>query len=219
MHSLLLFGGTFNPIHNGHLNIAINVQKIFNFDRVVFLPCKTPLLKKSPNISIVHRLAMLNLAIDELDSLKFCVDERELHRHEPSYMVTTLESFRLEFGNKVSITLLLGHDAFAQLPHWYQWSRLLNLTNILVVNRPSKSDIPMNKDIEKLLVQHETMDSRVLKMASYGYIFQLNAGQYYLSSTMIRENLLSVALDKLVPNKVACYIEHHNLYQKKPNFD
>lgn len=212
MDNLLLFGGTFNPIHKGHLQVALNVQKKFKFGKVIFLPCKSPVLKCKPTISTEQRLAMLRLALSERPFQPFFVDEREIKRDQPSYMVTTLKSFREELGFKISITLLMGYDAFAQLSSWYEWRKILSLANILVVNR--QNALPLKAEINAVLKLHETKNFDALKKHSFGYIYQFDAGNFDLSSTYIRENITLLDLSPLLPQPVMQYIKQFNLYQK-----
>ncbi|MDP1601696.1 MAG: nicotinate-nucleotide adenylyltransferase [Legionella sp.] len=217
MDNLLIFGGTFDPVHNGHINTAIAIQKHFNFDHFIFLPCKIPLLKNDSIASPEERLAMLNLAIEEHPSYHFEIDTREMTRHTPSYMVTTLEDYRQEKGNGVSITLLMGADTFEQLHRWYKWERLLQLANILVIERPGSHDIP--PILAATLQKHETADKMAIINRTNGLIYRFNAGLYDESSTSIRQQLSenqSVSLS--LPKAIADYITTNNVYGRSQRF-
>ncbi|WP_131781740.1 nicotinate-nucleotide adenylyltransferase [Legionella gresilensis] len=214
MSNLIIFGGTFDPIHNGHINTAINVQSFFHFDRFIFLPCKVPVLKNNAQASTTQRLEMLKLAIKESNKsdLNFEIDTREINRETPSYMVTTLEDYRSELGNTIAISLLMGVDAFATLPQWHQWERLLQLANILVISRPDyqlKSQL-----IRDLLKERETQKAEYMQKRAHGLIYQFNAGLYNLSSTTVRaqiknDNLITADL----PTSVIQYIKKNRIYQ------
>ncbi len=179
MHNLIIYGGTFDPPHNGHLNTAINVQDHFNFDRFIFLPCKTPLLKNYAAATPAQRLAMLELALDLQNKTKhFGIDLAEIKRDTPSYMVESLHHFRQQYGERIAITLLLGADTFSQLPHWHDWQKLLTLANLLVIKRAGFSEQYSNA-IKELLMRHETTDAKAITRQAHGFIYRYDARQLY----------------------------------------
>lgn len=213
MSDILIFGGTFDPVHNGHIQVAINVQNQCHFERFIFLPCKIPLLKTNAQASPQQRLEMLNIALCDYSEYHFETDSREIFRDSPSYMVTTMEDYRLEAGDSISITLLLGNDSFAELPRWHKWENLLKLCNILVVDRPG--DTGFSTAIHALLEKHETNDATSLKNSPHGMIYRLNAGTFHYSSTSIRHQLIDNKTQNLpLPYSVQNYITRHNLYTK-----
>lgn len=207
LNNCLIFGGTFDPVHNGHLLTAVNVQRYFKFDLFNFLPCKIPVLKNHIPRSDAHRLKMLELAIEDYpEEYHFKIDAHEINRDSPSFMVTTLEHYRHQLGLDVAITLLIGMDAFAELPLWHEWERILTLSNLLVIDRPLSShglfsDV-LEADFEKILT------------TPLGLVARFNAGSYPISSTMIREKLKNhedVTDD--VPDPVLNYIHQYKLYE------
>jgi nicotinate-nucleotide adenylyltransferase len=211
---ILIFGGTFDPVHNGHIEVAINIQNHCHFDRFIFLPCKVPVLKNNSHASTEQRLDMLHLALQHYPGYKFEVDEREIVRDSPSYMVTTLDDYRLELGYYIAITLLMGSDSFAELPRWYHWEKLLLLCNLLVIDRPGQ--IKFSDTMLNLLTKHETANPSDLKTQAHGKIYRFNAGLYDYSSTSIRHQLSTNQTNQLpVPGSVAQYIKQFNLYTKK----
>ena len=214
MLNLLIFGGTFDPIHMGHINVAINVQKHCNFSRFLFLPCRIPVLKNNSMVRPEQRLEMLRLALKEQPDYHFEIDRREIMRETPSYMVTTLEDYRLEFGEGVSITLLLGRDAFEQLPYWYQWEKIVLLSNILLIDRPGT--VTTSPIIHNLLKQHSTLKKTDLGKKEHGLIYRFNAGLFDCSSTTIRKKISANSFTglELAPS-VAKYISENKLYLKK----
>lgn len=214
LHNVLIFGGTFDPVHQGHLQTAITIQKFFNFEHVLFLPCKTPVLKDKASASAQQRVAMLTLALEEVASqYPFAIDERELQRDSPSYMVTTLQDFRKQWTDNRSISLLLGLDTFYQLPKWHQWQQLLKLCNLLVIDRPGVSTQAPD-EITLLLKNHFTDNSARITQERNGLITRFNAGHYDLSSSTIRKNLLmGKNVDKQLPESVYQYILKHSLYK------
>lgn len=213
MSDILIFGGTFDPVHDGHIQIAMNVQNYCHFERFIFLPCKMPLLKNNSQASPQQRLEMLDIALCHYSGYHFETDSREIFRESPSYMVTTLEDYRLEAGNDISITLLLGKDSFAELPRWHKWENLLKLCNILVVDRPE--DTCFTSAIRTLLEKHETGDVANLKNNPHGMIYRLNAGTFHYSSTSIRHMFHENKTQNLpLPSSVQNYIIKYNLYTK-----
>lgn len=214
MPDILIFGGTFDPVHNGHIEVAVAVQNHCHFDRFIFLPCKVPVLKNNAHASPQQRLDMLHLALQDYSGFKFEIDEREIARDSPSYMVTTLEDYRLESGQDTAITLLMGRDSFAELPHWYNWEKLLLLCNILVIDRPG--DINFPDPVCHLLNQHETCNLSDLKTQPHGKIYRFNAGHFDYSSTSIRQLLLKNKTNQLpLPASVTQFINQFNLYTNK----
>ncbi|MDP3877813.1 MAG: nicotinate-nucleotide adenylyltransferase [Methylobacter sp.] len=132
-----IFGGTFDPVHFGHLRSALEVKDIFGLDEVRLIPCAMPPHRESPAVTAAMRLQMLALAIKNQPGLK--IDTRELERYErqqtPSYMVDTLESLRQEFPHE-TLLLFIGTDAFKYLTGWHQWQRLFDYAHIVVLTRP-----------------------------------------------------------------------------------
>lgn len=186
MHSIAIFGGTFDPVHNGHIKTSINIQAHVHFDRYCFLPCKVPIIKAPTIASTTQRIDMLQLAIK--DSPLFQIDLREINRETPSYMVDTLDSFRKEFPN-ASISLILGYDAFLSLPKWHEWEKIISLSHLFVINRAAFSSCIIPESIIKLLQLHKNTDINELKTHSSGFIYEFDAGSYDLSSTALRAEL------------------------------
>lgn len=228
MHNIVIYGGTFDPVHNGHINTAINVQKQFHFEKFIFLPCKRPLLKKDALASEEQRVAMLRLALGEQNkSYHFTIDSAEIDRVSPSYMVHTLEDFRQFYGKEVSITLLLGADTFLQLPQWYEWQKILVLANLLVIERPGVNSFLSHREINtlpyhleklpsslaQLLTTHWADNPKALLKSPHGLIYCFNAGNFPISSTWCRQQLQAGNLIKnYIPNAVMNYIKQYKLY-------
>lgn len=211
--NLIIFGGTFDPVHIGHLQIAHQVQKKFGFDRFVFLPCKMPVLKNPSVASPKQRIEMLQLALKNQPS-PFIIDTSEINRETPSYMVETLTAFRERYTEGTAISLLLGVDTFLQLPQWYQWKKVLQLANLCVVNRPSTQPIGQWPSvIQKVLAQHETQQPKTLLSTSQGLIYRYNAGFFPISSTWIRHEFSDGRMPEAVlPAGLLDYIAREKLY-------
>lgn len=210
--NLLLFGGSFDPPHWGHIKTACSVQAMFHFQKFVFLPCNTPVLKGATQASAQQRTDMLTLALT--DYPEFSIDLREIQRETPSYMVDTLKSLREELGLNCTITLLLGYDAFLQLPQWHDWQALITLANLLIVQRPGTQKTTVPTALTALLQQHQTKDKTTLLTCPHSMIYQLNAGSYSISSTMIRTQLQQHQdVSLYLPKPVYEYIKQQALYR------
>lgn len=183
MQHIAIFGGTFDPIHNGHLKTSQSIQNYFKFDSYRFLPCKIPTIKPAAQASNEQRIKMIELAIQ--DYPEFQIDKREIERDSPSYMVDTLQSFKKEYP-KASITLIIGYDAFLSLPRWYQWEKLISLAHLLVINRNEFADSIIPESMQAFLKQYQTEDKTVLLKQPAGTVFLFDAGHYLISSTAIR---------------------------------
>ncbi len=213
MHNLLIYGGTFDPIHNGHMGVARHVQKHFNFDRFIFLPCKTPVLKGKTYATAKQRIEMLQLALNEQISLHFEINTSEIDRLSPSYMVDTLADFRRQY-TKVAINLLLGIDSFRQLPQWYEWSQLIELANLLVIARPEKKKRPLPLAMQTLVDCSSTNDQSQLFKKEHGVIYFYNAGHYAIASSDIRARMIKgETLQNYLPESVFDYIQTNKLYR------
>lgn len=214
MHTIAIFGGTFDPVHNGHIQTSINIQAHVHFDRYYFLPCKVPIIKAPTVASTAQRIDMLQLAIKDLPH--FQVDLREINRETPSYMVDTLDSFRKELPN-ASITLILGYDAFSSLPKWHEWEKIINLAHLLVINRASFCSEPISESIKDLLRAHKNTDINELKTQPAGFIYEFNAGNYDLSSTALRAELQkrgdALNTAEKLPEGVYNYIMSRGIYR------
>ncbi len=136
LRTIGFFGGTFDPVHCGHLQMALAAKKHLKLDEVRLLPCHQPPHRAAPQLTSQQRLLLLNLAVQEVDGLS--IDDRELRRDKLSWTVDTLKDCRKEFGDELSITLLMGVDAYNGLQQWYEWQQLLKLSHIVVMQRPGE---------------------------------------------------------------------------------
>jgi nicotinate-nucleotide adenylyltransferase len=210
-----LFGGSFDPIHLGHLQVAQKIQQAFRFDELIFIPCKQSLLKKKTLATDEQRLAMLHLALQsEPSHYHFAVDDIELQRSTPSYTIETLQTYREKYGASVSITFIMGMDSFLQLHQWHQWQQLLSFAHILVLHRPNSTQEHPPKEIATLLLQHQIFAISPLFSTPCGYIYIYDAGNYAISSSNIR--LLSAQqqdVSHLLSPAVFSYLMYHRLYK------
>ena len=213
MRLIGLLGGTFNPIHFGHLRMAHELAEALSFSEVRFIPSANPPHKIQPNVSAQHRSAMVQLAI--ADNPLFKLDTRELNRDGASYTIDTLITLRDELGGNVSLCLIMGSDAFAKLDSWHRWQELLNYCHIILVQRPGKLvQTKLSDHLTALLHDNYTENIDDLAEISAGYIHMQAITAQAISATNIREKLASnKSIKYLVPDNVLAFIQQHNLYK------
>ncbi len=207
-------GGTFDPVHFGHLRMALEAGKILRLDEVRFIPAARPPHRAKPVATAQQRLKMVALAIAA--ETRFVVDDREWRREGDSYMVDTLESLGAELGENGSLVLMMGSDAFPRLTRWHQWHRLLQLAHIGVVLRPgnvldlSEGDL----ELQRLYASHRSTDLGDLTKKSCGVICTLETTALGISASAIRKGVAAGESAKfLLPETVLNYIDEHNLYR------
>ena len=147
-----VFGGTFDPIHIGHLRMALELKEQLGLDEMRLLPCHQPPHRDAPQVSSAQRAEMLRIALHDCPELQ--LDERELRRDKPSYTYDTLMELRAELGDDVSLVLCMGADAFSGLPNWYCWQELIRLAHLVVIARPGWN-IPESGDARDLLDKYQ----------------------------------------------------------------
>ncbi|MBQ0760341.1 MAG: nicotinate-nucleotide adenylyltransferase [Zhongshania sp.] len=208
--SVAIFGGTFDPVHNGHLRSAIEIKESLGVDELRLMPSHRPPLRDKPGAESRQRLAMVNAAIAGEPGL--CSDDRELLRDGPSYTVDTLRDLRAELGLAVSLTVVMGSDAFNQLHRWQDWQSLFDLANVLLLHR---ADYPLaaNIAVTEFVEARRVAEASALTAVSAGGFYELGLIQLPISATDIRQRLASGrSIRYLVPDVVADYIAEHGLY-------
>ncbi len=207
-----LLGGTFNPIHYGHLRMAQELVEALNLDEVRFIPSANPPHKAAPAVSAEHRAQMVQLAIE--NNPLFKLDTRELKRTGASYTIDTLISLRNELGHDVALCLMMGTDAFTKLHTWHRWQELLNFCHLVLVQRPNSSPKqPLEKMLDSLLHEHYTEDIEDLSAKTAGYIHMQTITALDISSTAIRATFYKKILPHyLMPEAVIDYIQSNQLY-------
>ena len=212
MKPIGIFGGTFDPVHIGHLRTAYELLNRLDLEQIHFVPCRLPPHQKSPIASTDLRLAMLRGAV--ADDSDFIVDERELNREGVSYSVDTLESFRGEFPER-SLGLIVGMDAFLEFETWHRWQDILKLAHVIVARRPG-TDVPDTGETGKLLARHGVEDWSVLQQEPAGRILVHAVTQLEISSSAIRKSVAAGGKPRfLVPEVVAEIIEESGCYARE----
>ena len=223
-----ILGGTFDPVHNGHIQIALDALELLGLDEVRLMPCHRPPHRGCPRLTSEQRVELLRLAVKEYPQLS--VDTRELQREQASYTVTTLEDLRQELGENTSIVFILGADAFAQLATWHQWERLRDLAHIVVMARPNSSS-PSHPVLQQWVEQatvrlSATTEDRSFSIEGKAAFKQQSSGGFALlerhlmdvSATAIRAQLEGVCHSNEVaqlPSAVAAYIQERGLYRPR----
>jgi len=209
----ILFGGSFDPVHEGHLKTAIALRDLLGAPTVSLLPAaRSPL--KPESTADAHRLAMLQLAIADYPGLT--IDDRELRRPPPSYTVDTLLELRAEIGADTPLVWVMGADTLTGLSQWKNWQGLTELAHLLIVERP-ETTWPTNGVVADWLAALPSEASVYqLQCSPKGKLARLALPPQPFSSTAIRANLQQRGTNSTkpngLPNTVWQYILQHNLY-------
>jgi nicotinate-nucleotide adenylyltransferase len=206
-----IFGGTFDPVHYGHLRAAAEVCEKLDVTDFRLLPAGQPPHRDHTGAAAYHRLAMLELALAPYPDLT--VDEREVRREGPSYMVETLASIRREQGS-APVILCLGQDAANQLEGWHRWRELFDLAHLVVMKRPrSRPRYP--EAVARELECRRVRSTAGLMDQPAGRVRYLEVTQLAISSTDIRRQLATGRDPRfLLPATVLAYIRKHGLYAR-----
>lgn len=212
MQSIGILGGTFDPIHFGHLRMAQELSEGLGLDAVHFIPAACPPHRAAPQENSQQRGEMVRLAI--VGNPQFLLDPREFERGGPSYMVDTLTSLRTEFGKETSLFLLLGTDAFLGLPGWHRWRELFELTNIVVAHRPGYVlDADMAPELRTEWLQRSADKP---DQSTCGKILSHPITALDISASAIRQAIQrGSSVRYLLPDAVYSHIHTHHLYQKE----
>ena len=195
-----IFGGSFDPVHLGHLKTAKSIKKELNFERLFLLPCHDPVHKNSLHYSPKQRLEMLNLAIKDYPSLE--IDTREIDREGNSYMIDTLADLTEEFKGK-TICLIIGMDSFLSFKTWKKWDEFARLVHLIIL--PRNTDGLNEKSLETFDL---ALDNNDLNISSSGLLYFSNSELIDISSTDIRGKIASnQKLDGLMPSSVIKFLQ------------
>jgi len=213
-HPIGIFGGTFDPIHYGHLRTAFEMLQVLRFDEVRFIPCGDPPHRGITYADAELRYRMVDAAIKGQEG--FLSDDRELRREGPSYSIDTLTDLREEFPER-SLVLIVGMDAFLELPKWHRWDEILNFAHIVVAHRPGWR-VPDIGELGNLIAENGTHRVDDLHEVTHGRIHIHAATQLEIASTEIRD-LVATGRDPrfLMPDAVRDVIKQTNLYMSETN--
>ncbi|MBN3238085.1 nicotinate-nucleotide adenylyltransferase [Pectobacterium versatile] len=206
------FGGTFDPIHYGHLQPVTALAKLVGLTQVVLMPNNVPPHRQQPEASSRQRFHMAELAVE--GNPLFTVDDRELQRQTPSYTIDTLEAFRAEKGGDAPLGFIIGQDSLLTLHHWHRWQDLLNVCHLLVCARPGYRSTLETPELQQWLDDHLTHTPNDLHQQPHGRIFLADTPLVTISATDIRQRRQqSLDCHDLLPPAVLRYISEHGLYQ------
>ena len=212
MKPIGVFGGTFDPIHYGHLRSAFEMLQALRFEEVRFIPCGDPPHRGVTYANAQQRMRLVECAIAGQPG--FVADDRELRRDGPSYTIDTLNSLREEFPGR-SIGLIVGMDAFLGLPGWHRWDEILGIAHIVVAHRPGwkAPDIGV---LGEMITEHGTHRVDELHDTLHGRVHIHAVTQLEIASTEIRE-LVAAGRDPrfLMPDEVRDAILEMKIYRQR----
>ncbi len=195
-----IFGGTFAPIHHGHLRLALELRERLGLSQVLIVPAAQPPHRLAPEISAARRLSWARLAIGSEPAL--AVDDRELRREGPSYTFDTLQELRYEHGANKPLVLLLGDDAANQLHSWHRWRELFELAHLVFVERPYEPPAPA-RELTAFLRGRRALGVAELQSRPAGLWFAASIPPLAISATRIRQLLAAGrSIRGLVPDAV-----------------
>jgi len=204
-----IFGGTFDPIHFGHLRPALDVMQQVGLDELRFIPNRIPPHRQPPLLDDQQRAELVALAIADVDG--FVLDRRELQRSGPSYMVDTLQSLRQDFPGD-HLCLIMGMDAFNGLPQWHRWRTILELSHLIVTTRPGAEPAAFATDTD--IASRISREPSALEQRSAGQILLQSVTQLDISASQIRQYLsVGRSIRYLLPEALREKLEY--AYAKK----
>ena len=210
-----ILGGTFDPIHFGHLRMAEELAEALGIEQVRFIPAGSPPHRGQPRAEARHRLEMARRAV--AGNPRFTLDDREIVRERPSYSVDTLTDLRAEISPGTPLVLFMGSDAFLGLTTWHQWRRLFDLAHIAVAHRPGFSPAlwedalpdPLRRELDKRL----TDQAEELAGTAAGRVFLHPITQLDISASQLRDRCLrGKSLRYLLPDSLIDYLTENRLY-------
>ena len=225
MQNIGLFGGTFDPIHNGHLQIAESIIEQLKFQQIIFIPNNIPPHRDQPGASAEQRAYMLNLALKNSNLAKLTVDLIELKRLGKSYTIDTVLDFKNKYPD-ATLWLIIGLDAFSDLHHWHNYELLTQSCNFLIINRELKNVTPSEWSKEYLKQKQIFNFNEYSTQKEFGYVYMSDIDLIDISASYIRTLLKDVynnpvqanqalsQLNKLLSKDVLDYIIKNRLYSQ-----
>lgn len=208
-----IYGGTFDPIHNGHLHVANTLLTELPFQEIRFIPCFEPVHRQSPIATPEQRLHLCELALE--NQTKLIVDSREIQREGKSFMIDTLKSLRTEFKD-FPLALIIGADSLETFQTWKSWKQIIDYAHLLVVNRP-ESVSPQDLTLQDMIKKCVTTDKEKLNTQLSGLIYFAYIPPSPVSATKLRQQLSSAKdISHFVPKNVFDYIRAQHIYSCEP---
>ena len=206
-----LFGGTFDPIHYGHLKPVEILANQIGLSRGIIMPNNVPPHRPQPEATSEQRKLMVELAI--ADKPLFVLDERELRRDTPSFTADTLQQWRQEQGPDKPLAFIIGQDSLLTFPSWHRYETILDNTHLLVTRRPGYPLTMAQEEHQQWLDRHLTSNIEELHNQPAGKIYLAETPWFDVSATLIRERLQrDESCEEMMPEAVLTYIMQQGLY-------
>lgn len=207
-----LLGGTFDPIHLGHIHLALSCAHALDLAEVRLIPAGQPLLRESPLVNAKQRLAMVERAVENHPRLT--VDTLEIERENPSYAIDTLRLLRSKMPDS-GLCYIIGVDQFAQFNRWHEWWHIPQLAHVVVTTRPGHR-FRMNRETDRVFHGLLIQDPQLLSTRPAGYIIRQNIVPLPISATAIRTQLATGKHPNIyLDPKVEHYISENHLYRSE----
>ena len=207
-----IFGGTFDPIHYGHLRSALELSERLELAQLRLMPCATPPHRQSTGCTALQRAAMVELAV--AGESRLVCDTRELQRSGPSYTIDSLIELRAELGEQTSLSLIMGCDALLDIASWHRWKEILDWAHVVVMARPGWQ-LPEHGPVAQWLDDNRLSTATSITERAAGGVLIEELRPLAISSTEIRALLdRGRSVRYLMPESVLDYIEQHRLYRK-----
>ena len=205
-----VLGGTFDPVHYGHLRSALELVERLQLQQLRLMPCAVPPHRDTPACSATHRAAMVELAV--AGEPRLACDNRELRRQGVSYTVDSLAELRRELGAERSLCLVMGCDAVLAITGWHRWQELLDWAHVVVISRPGW-ELPEDGPVTDWLREHQLSVPEQLRQRARGGVLIEELRPLAISSTEIRSLMAAGRSPRyLLPEAVLDYIQSHDLY-------
>lgn len=209
---IAILGGTFDPVHFGHLRIAAEILQAYDLAEVRFIPCWQPVHRDKPFATPEQRLAMLDAAIENQPMFK--IDDCEIQRQGPSYTIDTIEMLHQKYPH-TPLCLILGLDVWSGFTTWHRYKDILRLAHLIIAIRPPYL-LPQTGKMAELLQQHQTQDISVLHTSLGGNIIVHSDTSLDISATTIRKMIANGQNPHaLLPDSVYNYIVKQHLYSER----
>ena len=196
-----VYGGSFDPIHLGHLKTAKFIKNELGLNRMLLLPCNQPVHRQPLHYSASQRLEILNLGLKDFSELE--VDTSEIDRGGDSYMIDTLKNLKIKLNNE-SICLVIGMDSFVNFKTWKNWDEFSKIIHLIVL--PRVGEQPLVKGLETFEV---SSDIKQIKSEANGFLYFSTTGMINISSTAVRDRISkNQSLDKFLPKSVINYLNN-----------
>lgn len=210
--AIAFLGGTFDPIHLGHLRPALEIGEAISLKQLFFMPNHIAPHKSSSHCNPKQRCEMVELALH--NQTRMDIDTRELNRHKPSYTIDTLKELKKEYPH-TPICFIMGMDSLISFDTWFHWQEILSYCHLIISHRPGFECV-FNEQIQTLVDAHQTTNKHDLHNLQMGKIYFQTTSQLAISSSEIRQLLNNdISIDYLVPEAVNDYIQEHQLYKNK----